>query len=82
MPCRPSAKSLRQCSLDAIATNLEFLCYGFHRGSKDLACLIESDQYKDYASPFQDLPASLLEDLNLTVYNKRSGLKHLLHPVR
>ncbi len=82
MPCRPSPKSLRQSSLDAIAMNLELLCYGVRRGSKELSELIESSKFKEFSSPFKNLPASLLEDLNRTVYNKRSGLRHLLHPVR
>ena len=81
MPCRPSAKSLKQCCLDSVATNLELLCYGEKKGSKTLAKIIESDDYKRYDSPFSDFPAPLLKDLNVTVYNRRSGFKHLLYQV-
>ncbi len=37
---------------------------------------------QEYLSPFAELPGSLLEDFSQVIYEKRAGLKHLLHPVR
>jgi len=58
---------------------LELLSYGHARGSKELREIIESDGYKQYASPFAELPSNVLEDLNSAVYSRRSGMKYLLH---
>ena len=81
MPCKPSPKTLKQFCLDSVALNLEMLCYGTPKGSKALAEIIESDRFKEYASPFIDWPAQLLEDLSRTIYSKRAGLKHLMYHV-
>jgi hypothetical protein len=43
MPRRPSPRSLRQCSLNAVAVHFEAICYGAKRGTKELHRLIESD---------------------------------------
>ena len=64
MPCRPSPKSLRQYSLDAVALHRELLCYGAPRGSKALAALIEDDSFKEFESPFREWPGSLLQDFS------------------
>ena len=68
MPCRPSPRSLRQASLDAVARNFESICYGAARGTKELHRLIETDTITQYDSPFVEWPSSLLCDLSDAIY--------------
>ena len=68
MPCRPSPRSLRQASLDAVAHNFESICYGAAKGTKELHRLIESDAITQYDSPFGEWPSSLLADLSDAIY--------------
>ena len=68
MPCRPSPRSLRQASLDAVARNFESICYGAARGTKELHRLIETDAITQYDSPFGEWPSSLLADLSDAIY--------------
>ena len=68
MPCRPSPRSLRQASLDAVARNFESICYGAARGTKELHRLIETDAITQYDSPFCEWPSSLLADLSDAIY--------------
>lgn len=68
MPCRPSPRSLRQESLDAVALHLESICYGAARGTKELHRLIETDAITQYDSPFREWPSSLLGDLSDAIY--------------
>ncbi len=81
MPCRPSPRSLKRCSLEAVASNFELLCYGAPRGSKQLHSLIESDRITQFSSPFSEWPSSLLCELSDVVYAQRSGQKHFLYQI-
>ena len=68
MPCRPSPRSLRQVSLDAVARNYEAICYGAAKGTKELHRLIETDAITQYDSPFEEWPSALLADLSDAIY--------------
>ena len=68
MPCRPSPRSLRQTSLNAVAHNFESICYGAAKGTKELHRLIETDTITQYDSPFREWPSSLLADLSDAIY--------------
>merc|ERR1712241_1435006 len=79
MPIKPSALSLKECSLNQVALKIELICYGQIKGSKELAKFINDEDYLKVAGPFSDWPTNLLEELAERVYAKRSGQKHLLH---
>ena len=52
MPKRPSAKNLKECALNSVAQNIEEICYGYSRGSKELAKFYHEEQYLEVEGPF------------------------------
>ena len=52
MPKRPSAKNLKEWALNCVAQNIEEICYGFNRGSKELAKFYHEEQYLEVEGPF------------------------------
>ena len=52
MPKRPSAKNLKECALNCVAQNIEEICYGYNRGSKELAKFYHEEQYLEVEGPF------------------------------
>lgn len=81
MPKKPSPLSLKQYALSEVSMHCELICYGMKKGSKELAKYIHEEHYNSIEGPFVDWPSSLLEELAMKIYNKRSGHKHLLHLV-
>ena len=52
MPKRPSAKNLKEWALNCVAQNIEEICYGYNRGSKELAKFYHEEQYLEVEGPF------------------------------
>ena len=73
MPKKPSPKSLKDCALKEVSLNIEYLCYGLHKGSKELAKSIHDEDFLDIEGPFIDWPPTLLEEIVNSVYHNRSG---------
>ena len=52
MPKKPSAKNLKEWALNCVAQNIEEICYGYSRGSKELAKFYHEEQYLQVEGPF------------------------------
>lgn len=71
MPKRLSPKTLKQFALVGLSRHCEWICYGYKKGSKELAKYIYDESYTQVKGPFVDWPNSLLDELAAAMYLTR-----------
>ena len=51
MPARYSALKLKHFALECVALNFEWICYGYKKGSKELAKFIQEEGFLQIEGP-------------------------------
>ncbi|XP_071439059.1 uncharacterized protein [Hetaerina americana] len=78
MPLRRQPPSLIQASMAAIARHFDRICYAAAT-PKEMAELLETEEYLKVESPFTNLPAHLAEELSDAVKSTSPIRRHHLH---
>ena len=80
MPTKPSPQSLKTCALKEVSLHCEWICYGYKKGSKELAKYIHNEGFLEVDGPFKDWPPSLLDELAHNIYKTRQDKDKPLQP--
>ncbi|XP_046406837.1 uncharacterized protein LOC124171656 isoform X2 [Ischnura elegans] len=78
MPLRVQPATLRAAAMTCIARHFDLICYAAGTPQR-MAALIESGDYLNVASPFDDLPPALCEDLSEAIKSISHLRRHHLH---